>query len=255
MPVAGLGLHVIAAIYFAIHAVRTGQDRYWLFVLFAFPLVGSLVYGLAVWLPDARNSRQGAQVVRGVRQLLDPTRELRAAQEALDVAATPAHRLRLADALLAAGRASEAVVQYQAVLTGLYADDPQVRVHLANALLEAGKPQDAREVLDRLIAEQPALKSPAGHLIYARAVAALGDRVRAREEFDVLVGYFAGLEARARYAEVLLAWQDRERLAALLEDTGKRIKRMPGATRDINKPWIERLKKVEQALRQAAATA
>ena len=145
--------------------------------------------------------------MRGVQRALDPTRELRAAQEALDIAATPANRLRLADALLNDGRASEAVVQYQAMLTGLYADDPQIHIRLAGALLEAGKPNDARELLDRLIPSSP-LKSAEGHLLYARAVAALGDRAGAHEEFEVLVDYFAGLEARARYAEVLLAWQE-----------------------------------------------
>jgi hypothetical protein len=247
MPVAGLGLHVAIAIYFAVHAMRTGQDKYWLFILFAFPLLGSLVYAFAVWLPDARHSPQGHMVARGVRQLLDPTRELREAQEALDVSATPANRLRLADALLGAGRASEAVVQYQAVLKGLYADDPQVRIHLARALVEAGQALEARNVLDRLIAEQPRLKSPEGHLIYARAAAALGDRPRARDEFESLVSYYAGLEARARYAEVLLAWQDQPRLAALLAETSKLSGRMPKGAREINKEWLARLKQVESA--------
>ena len=248
MPYAGLGLHVLIAIYFASHVLRTGQDRYWLMILFAFPLLGSLVYFLMVWMPDARRSTQGQMVARGVQKLLDPSRELRAAQEALEVSATPANRLRLADALLGAGRASEAVVQYQAVLSGIYADDPQVRIHLARALVEAGQPTDARDLLDRLIAEQPKLKSPEGHLRYARAVAALGDRERAREEFESLVAYYAGMEARARYAEVLLAWRDTERLAALLADARKIAKRMPGGARDINKEWLARLKKVESAL-------
>jgi hypothetical protein len=247
MPFAGLGLHVVIAIYFAVHAMRTGQDKYWLFILFAFPLLGSLVYAFAVWLPDARRSPQGHMVVRGVRQLLDPTRELREAQEALDISATPANRLRLADALLGAGRASESVVQYQAVLNGIYADDPQVRIHLARALVEAGQALEARVLLDKLMAEQPKLKSPDGHLIYARAVAALGDRERAREEFESLVSYYAGLEARARYAEVLLAWQDQARLSALLAETRKISARMPAAARDINKEWLARLKKVEAA--------
>ena len=253
MPIAGLGLHVVVAIYFATHVLRTGQDRYWLMILFAFPLIGSLVYALMIWLPDARNSRQGAQVVRGMRQLLDPSRELRAAQEALEVAATPLHRIRLADALMGAGRASEAVVQYQAVLTGLYADDPQLRIKLARALLEAGKPNDARELLDRLIAEQPKLKSAEGHLVYARAVAALGDRTRAHEEFDVLVGHFAGLEARARYAEVLLAWNDRERLDPLLTDSARIVKHMPSAARDINREWIDRIRKVDSAAKNGVS--
>lgn len=248
MPIAGLGLHVLIAIFFAAHAIRSGQDRYWLWILFAFPLLGSLVYAIAIWLPEARGSRQGQLVVRGVQRALDPTRELRAAQEALDIAATPANRLRLADALLGDGRASEAVVQYQAILTGLYADDPQVHIRLAEALLEAGKPNDARELLDRLIRDQPTLKSAEGHLLYARAVAALGDRARAHEEFEVLVAYFAGLEARARYAEVLLAWQESSRCRALLEDSLRIAKRMPGSAREINKQWLARLKKVESAL-------
>ena len=76
MPI--LGLHVLVALCFAIHAVRSGQDRYWLFILFAFPLLGSLVYAVAIWLPEARHSRAGRQLVRGVQRRLDPTRELRA---------------------------------------------------------------------------------------------------------------------------------------------------------------------------------
>jgi len=248
MPYAGLGLHVVIAIYFASHVLRTGQDRYWLMILFAFPLLGSLVYFAMVWLPDARQSTAGRQVVKGVQQLLDPTRELRAAQEALDVAATPANHLRLADALLGAGRASEAVVQYQAVLKGIYADDPHVHIRLAGALLEAGKAHDARVLLDRLIAERPQLKSPEGHLVYARAVAALGDRVRAREEFEALVSYSAGLEARARYAEVLLSWGEGERLRALVAETRTIARRMPGASRDLNREWLARLKSVESAM-------
>jgi hypothetical protein len=249
MPIAGLGLHVVVAIYFATHVLRTGQDKYWLMILFAFPLVGSLVYALTVWLPDARNSRQGTQFVRGMRQILDPSRELREAQDALDAAATPNHRIRLADALMAAARASEAVVQYQAVLTGLYADDAQLQVKLARALLEAGNPNDARVLLDRLIAEQPSFKSAEGHLVYARAVAALGDRVRTHEEYGTLVGYYAGLEARARYAEVLLGWNERDRLDALLADTDARVRHMPPAARNINREWIDRIRTVQSALK------
>jgi len=249
MPFAGLGLHVLIAVFFAVHAVRTGQGRYWLFVLFAFPLLGSAVYALAVLLPQARHSPQGQQVVHGMRRLLDPDRELRQAQETLDVAATPDNRLRLADALLGAGRASEAVVQYQGVLTGIYAQDARIQVHLARALLEAGRADAARDLLEQVIRENPGLKSPEGHLTYARAVAALGDKAKAREEFETLVGYFAGLEARARYAGVLLEWGERERASALVEQSLKQAKRMPGYARGLNKPWLAELKRIEGRLR------
>ncbi|KFN42274.1 tetratricopeptide repeat protein [Arenimonas oryziterrae] len=251
MPIAGLGLHIIIAIFFATHAIRSGQDRYWLWILFMFPGLGSLVYALTIWLPDARHSRQGQQVVRGVRRILDPSRELREAQEQLDIAATPEHRLRLADALLGAGRASESVVQFQAVLSGIYAKDAAITVRYAEALLEAGKAGEARTTLETLISEQPGFKSSDGHLIYARALAALDERVKAREEFEVLVGYFGGLEARARYAGVLQAWGDRERARALLDESLTLAKRMPGYARDLNKPWLAELKRLDGVLRAA----
>lgn len=248
MPIAGLGLHVLIAIYFAAHALRTGQDRYWLWILFAFPLLGSAVYALSIWWPMARHSREGRQVIRGVQRVLDPTRELRAAQEALEVAATPDNRLRLADALLGANRASEAVVQYQAVLNGIYAKDPQITVHYAHALLEAGQPNEARVALEALIREQPQFKSPEGHLVYARAVGALGDRAKAREEFDVLVGYYAGLEARARYAALLQSWGDTAQARTLVDESLARAKRMPRYARELNKPWLAELKRVQALL-------
>jgi hypothetical protein len=245
MPFA-LGLHVVIAIFFASHALRTGQDKYWLWILLGFPGLGSLVYALTIWLPEARHSRAGRQVLRGATRLLDPSRELREAQEQLDIAATADNRLRLAEALLNYGRPSEAVVQYQAALVGVHAGDPGIRVRLAHALVDAGHPQAARADLEKLIAEKPDFKSPEGHLVYARALAALDERAKARAEFEVLVGYFAGMEARARYAEALLAWGDGPRLRDLLAEAEKITKRMPGAARDINREWIDALKAVEK---------
>ncbi|MGH8029311.1 MAG: hypothetical protein ACREO3_05175 [Arenimonas sp.] len=245
MPFA-IGLSYIIAIFFASHAIRSGQDKYWLWILFGFPGIGSLVYAITIWLPEARHSHGGRQVVRGAQRLLDPSRELREAQEQLDIAATADNRLRLAEALLNYGRPSEAVVQYQAALVGVHAGDPGIRVRLAHALLDAGHPQAARAELEVLIVEQPGFKSPEGHLVFARALAALDERAKAREEFEVLVGYYACLEARARFAQALLAWGDGPRLRDLLGEGQKIIKRMPGAARDINREWIDVLKAVEK---------
>lgn len=63
MPFAGLGLHVVFALLCAVHVVRTRQNTYWLFVLFAFPLLGSLVYFFAVYLPNSRLQRGAMKAV------------------------------------------------------------------------------------------------------------------------------------------------------------------------------------------------
>lgn len=242
MPV--LGLHIIIALCFAVHAVRSGQERYWLFVLFAFPVLGSVVYGVAIWLPEWRHSHVGRQVVRGVQRRLDPTRELRAAQDAFETAATVDNRVRLADALIEAGRADEALTHYQATLRGVYADDPELHVRVARAELEAGQPHAARQRLDDLIRRKPDFRSPTGHLLYARALAAEGTREKAREEFDTLVGYFSGFEAQAHYAEVLAGWGDVDSAVRLRDEALRKSKRLPAYARRMNREWLQRLERI-----------
>ena len=80
MPVLGLGLHMIVAILLAVHAWRSGQERWWLFVLFLFPLLGSFVYTLLVLLPEVTSARSTRRVVRSLRASIDPGRELREAR-------------------------------------------------------------------------------------------------------------------------------------------------------------------------------
>lgn len=246
MPILGIGLHFAIAVFFAIHAVRSGQDRYWLFALFMFPLLGSLVYALAIWLPAVRRSRGGRRLAHGVRNALDPGRELREAQQAFGYSATIDNRLRLAAALVAAGRHGDAVIQYRDALHGVHADDPHIQLGLAQALFADAQAQAAREVLDTLIARHPDFRSPEGHLLYARAVAACDDRERAREEFDAVIGYFAGYEARACYADVLAGWGEHEAARRLAGESLERARHLPAFARRANKPWLQSLQRLAE---------
>lgn len=234
------------AVVFAVHAVRTGQPLYWLFILFFFPGLGSLVYAIAIWLPEMRHSRQVRSARSKVREILDPGRELREARAAHEDAPSVVNRLRLADALLADGKPAEALPLYDGALTGLYAGDPDILTRKARALLEAGRAADARALLDALIAEKPDFRSASGHLTYARAVAALGDRDRAHEEFGVLVDYFPGLEARARYATLLREWGETDRARALAADALRIAQRLPQHSRTADREWIAMLQKVDR---------
>ncbi len=108
MPYIGIGLHFIAAIYFAVHAIRSGQSLYWLLLLFSFPLLGSLVYFVAIYLPEIRHSRGARQVVHSARQFIDPGKGLRNARAELDRTPTVQNRVRLGMELLDSGQAEEA---------------------------------------------------------------------------------------------------------------------------------------------------
>ena len=252
MPVVGFGLHILVAILCAVHVLRTDQERWWLFVLFFFPLVGSIIYALAVFLPEMSRSRGGKRVVRGLRDSLNPGRELREAEAEFEHSATIANRVRVADALHGAGRNDDAIKAYREALHGVHSDDPDIQVKLARALLDGNQAPAAREVLETLIASRPDFKSPDGHLIYARAMAACGDRDKAREEFDALIGYYAGIEARVRYIEVLEGWGEQQAAADLVAESLRHIKHMPAGSRRLNAEWINQLKQASSRLAAAS---
>jgi hypothetical protein len=82
-------VHLAIAIACGVHAVRTGQQMYWLFILLMFPLLGSIIYALAVIAPSLGDSRQARALGGAARKALDPQRELREAMHQLEIARTP----------------------------------------------------------------------------------------------------------------------------------------------------------------------
>ena len=134
MPFIGLGLHVLVALFFAVHAIRNRQEMYWLIVLFSFPLLGSIVYFVAVYLPASRLERGARQALSAAVQTIDPGRALREARSAHAYAPTAQTQMRLAEALLEAGEADEAASQYEACLKGPFAADPESHPWSSNVL-------------------------------------------------------------------------------------------------------------------------
>ena len=68
------------ALFFAVHAMRTQQNMYWLLILFLFPGLGSAVYFFVIYLPSLRQSRGARAATRAISQLVDPNRAVREAQ-------------------------------------------------------------------------------------------------------------------------------------------------------------------------------
>ena len=133
MPFAGLGLHILLALLCAVHVVRSGQPLYWLFILFAFPLLGSLVYFFAVFLPTSRLERGAMKAVSAAARAIDPQRDVRAARAEYEQTPTVQNQMRLAAALLDTGEAEESARLYAAGLQGPFAEDPEMRLGAARA--------------------------------------------------------------------------------------------------------------------------
>lgn len=241
MPFVGVGLHLLVALFFAVHVVRSGQPIFWLFVLFSFPLLGSIVYFVAIWLPSSRLQHGARKVVSVAAKSLDPTRELRAARDAFDYTPTAQNRMRLAAALLDDGQAAEAAAHYEGCLQGPFASDPDIRFAAARALLAAGRPRDAVAHLDAVRALDATFRAEQVGLLRAEALAAEGRADEARAEYEARVARFGSFASRAEYAIWAATSGDGALAARLRADAERAMERWDRHTRELNRPLIRRL--------------
>jgi hypothetical protein len=246
MPLFGIGLHVLIALYFGIHAIRTGQNLFWLMILFAFPLLGSIVYLFAIYLPELRGSAGAQRARRAVGRAMNPGRTLREARESFDRTPTVAARLRLADALYASGDAASALAHYREAAQGPFASDVVILLGLARAQFACGEFPASCATLDKLFELDPAQRqSPDASLLHARALVEAGSSAaEIRAAFEAALGPAKDAEARCRYADWLVGQDeaDRDKALALYREIVKDSAFWHRHAHGINREWLSRAK-------------
>lgn len=232
------GLIIALQIACIVHCVRTGRNIIWVWVLLV-PMVGIAAYCIVELLPALTTSRGSRRALANVSRAIDPGRELRRFASAAKFTGDVASQQRYAAELLRQGRVAEAVAVYRGVLTGLYAHDPNLMLGLAEAQFALPDATAARRTLDELILHNPDFKSPAGHLLYARALEAEGDRGKALAEYAAVAAYYAGAEAAVRHAQLLRAEGQREQARKVLLDLREHAHNAPRHYRRAQSEWLE----------------
>jgi hypothetical protein len=125
---------------------------------------------------------------------------MREAQRAFDLTPTAHNRMRLAAALLEDGKVAQAVEQFDACLSGPFADDAEIGILAARARLANGQPQAAIDLLTGLRAKQPNFRPEQLGLLLGRAYVAAGRQAEAGAEFAAMAERFGSVEARAELA-------------------------------------------------------
>ena len=242
MPFIGLGaLHFLVALFFAVHAIRSRQETYWLFILFSFPMLGSVAYFFAIYMRQSGVQRGARKVASVALKVLDPERELRAARSVFEATPTAQNQIRLAQALLEAGEAVDAAKAYQACLSGPFANDANIRLWAAKAFIECDRPIDALKHLESVRQEQPSFRKPDVSLALARAYSSAQRNDEARAEFEHAYDAIGGFEVLTYYALWALAIGERGKADALHAEIELIMKHWPAHSRKLNAPLIRRL--------------
>ena len=204
MPFFGLGLHVLVAIFFAVDVIRSRRELYWLMILFAFPLLGSVVYFFAIFLPDMQSSRGVRQGIRKVTNVavnsIDPGRDLRLAKETFDFTPTAQNQWRYAEALMNAGQLEQAVAQFEQCLQGPFKSDLEIQFAAANANLRFKNGERALQLATSIRQTSSTFRAEAVTLLLAQSYAILGNVDAAKTEFEQAVRQFGSVHAKGEYA-------------------------------------------------------
>jgi hypothetical protein len=226
---------------FIIHVIKTGRNQLWIWVLIipGVALAGMVAYVVVEILPELFRSRTAQRTARGFRRALDPGAALRRYENEVRVAGNVASHQHYAEELIRHQRYDEAIAQYRQALTGLYEHDPNLMLGLAQAQFAKGEVAAARATLDELIRLNPQFRSPAGHLLYARALAAEGNVAKALEEYRVLAPAYPGAEAAVRYAQLLDAQGQREAARQVARELLEQARIAPGHYRRAQREWLE----------------
>jgi hypothetical protein len=242
ITVLGLGLHFFIAMFFAIHVVRSGQQMYWLILLFLFPLLASIVYFFSIYLPSSRLEYGARRVMNSAVKMLDPQRIMREAKAAFDELPTAQNQLRLAEAQLELGMAEEAANNYEACLKGPFASSLEIKFGAARALVECKRYQDALMHLETIQNADPIFRSAAVLLLLARSYAGVGRNSEAQLTFESAVARFGTFDTRAEYLIWALANNDTSTVEKLQPELDQITKRWTEQTGKLNAPVMERLK-------------
>jgi len=168
-PVISLALMLIN-LYFIVHALKSGRSYYWVWIIFAMPVLGAAAYFFVEMRPTM--PRIGWQRLRW--RFTSP--QARAAHLSEIVTETPTvkNRLQLAREYEAQGQWTLAADQYRESLSGVFANDPRLRICLASALLESGESKQSHAQISQVDPQRDSKLEADRKLAMYRCQAAIG---------------------------------------------------------------------------------
>lgn len=226
-------------VLFAVHAWRTGRDRYWLYILLIFPFVGCIIYFIAEIMPEMLHGKEAQNLRRWWELKKDPDKELNAAQAALAMTPTVANRLRLAKVQMTRQDFQGVITTLQPATEGHFADDPAVLEGMAYAYYYRKDYAHALTYAEQICNHENWLPKDYIKLLRARILQAMGRNPEAKQAYEDTVKVYSGEEARVEYARLLDQLGEHAAAQEIYADIVRRAPHTPKHYQQLQKPWID----------------
>ena len=235
LPLPLLALSLIFSIGLCVHAVRTHQDSFWLWIILMFQPIGGLAYLAAIVVWPMFSGRAVRKLGKGAREVLDPHRDYREARQAVEDSPSAHNRMKLGAAAAALGRFDEAEQIYREAAQGVHAEDPALQLGRAKALIEIGRHAEALDLLEAI--DREGETTGPSILASARAYQGLQRPDDADRAYRTAMVKMVGLEPIARYAAFLRAVGRTGEAKEMVEEIDRRAAKTAGAFRKEAQAW------------------
>ena len=235
LPLPLLALSLLFSIGLCVHAVRTHQESFWLWIILMFQPIGGLAYLAAVVIWPMFNGRAAREIGKASREVLDPHRDYREAKLAVETSPSAHNRMKLGAAASALGRHDEAEAIYREAAQGVHADDPALQLGRAKALIELGRHAEALALLEAI--DQAGETTGPAVLATARAYQGLQRQGDADQAYRTAMVKMVGLEPVARYAAFLRSVGRTGEAKEMIEEIDRRAAKTVGPFRKEAQGW------------------
>jgi hypothetical protein len=244
MPVLAPAI-LIAQVACVIHLLRTGRPYWWLWIIFAIPLVGVVAY---IYV-EVRPTWGKLDLESILWKFKSRSERIAIRQQHLDESSTVKNRLALAAELHEAEQFDRECQVLAEGLRGAFKDDVTLLLKLAEAHLEAGRAAEAQQIVEQVVPPRSPDVQLQHALLKARTLARLGDHTHAEQLYQELIARKKSEAPRYYYAEFLLASQRRGEAIPIVQDILRQYRRGTPVWRYQEKRWFyaaKRLLKVQR---------
>ncbi len=230
MPLLAI-LEIVAKVYFVAHSVRSGKDRYWIYVIVFLPGIGCLIYFFSEYLPEIQQNQK-------MKRSRNQKKKLSYLKDQVELLPSVKNKMELAEGCINKGQFAKAIAIYNSCLEDLNEEDPVVVEGLCCAYFFMGDFENAKNNLLRLREVRGKRIGDEFDMLLARTYEALGDVDRAIAEYVDLVKVFSGEEARCRYALLLKKQGQTDMAKSYFNEIITNVRLSPKFYQKVQKKWL-----------------
>jgi len=222
----------------AIHAVKTGNQAKWIWIIVFVPGIGCLLY----LFTEVFNKRHVSSLQNDVVNIVNPGARIKELEKKFRFSDTLANRTALADAYLEKGLYQEAIDLYEPALTGLFESNEHIINQLIRAYFATERYDDINRIAPR-IANAFNFSKNRSAILYALALEKAGHLEQADKQFKALNHRFSNYEARYTYGQFLLRANRIDDVDTLYSDIVNEASNMSRREMGESKIWIDKAAK------------